>query len=115
MAQYEDITIDQGADFAFELHLVNKDGNPKDLTDHIVSGVMKRTYAASESVPFSTVISSPLTNGIVTLSLSNTQTDDLKPGKYVFDVELSYDDSDSNTIIERILEGKASVTPSVTK
>ena len=34
---------------------------------------------------------------------------------YVYDVELSFVDSSSNTIIERILEGKISVSPSVTR
>ena len=47
--------------------------------------------------------------------LRNTQTDALKAGRYVYDVELSYTDSADNTIIERILEGQLTVTPSVTK
>jgi len=39
----------------------------------------------------------------------------MKAGRYVYDVELSYQDSDENTIIERVLEGQITVTPSVTK
>jgi hypothetical protein len=37
------------------------------------------------------------------------------PSKYVYDVEMSYQDSDDNTIIERVLEGILNVSPSVTK
>jgi hypothetical protein len=54
-------------------------------------------------------------NGVAVMSLTNTQTDALKPGRYVYDVELSFQDSSGTTIIERILEGKVTVTPSVTK
>ena len=47
---------------------------------------------------------------------TNTQTDTLLTrGRYVYDVELSFVDSSSNTIIERILEGNIEVSPSVTK
>ena len=48
------------------------------------------------------------------LKLTNTQTTSLKAGRYVYDVELSHTDSAANTIIERVLEGVITVTPSVT-
>ena len=51
----------------------------------------------------------------MTISLTNTQTDLLKAGRYVYDVELAFLDSDSNTIIERVLEGRVQVSPSVTR
>lgn len=117
MAQYEEFTIDQGADAAIEIHLVNADGSAKNLTDHSIAAKMKRTYNSDsdDTTTFASIISSPATDGIATLSLTNTQTDALKPGRYVYDVELSYLDSDDNTIIERVLEGKILVTASVTR
>ena len=53
-------------------------------------------------------------DGIVTLSLTNVQTDTLKVGNYVYDAEISFTDTNSNVIVERILEGKIRVSPSVT-
>ena len=48
--------------------------------------------------------------------MTNLQTDTMKPGRYVYDVELeSYDSDTDATIVERILEGKLTVTPSVTR
>ena len=67
------------------------------------------------SIPVASIVSTPSTAGIVTLSLTNSQTDALKPGKYVYDVEISFIDSDNATIVERVLEGRIQVTPSVTK
>lgn len=118
MAQYEEFTIDQGADAAIEIHLIDPTtGSAKDLTNHVIAAKMKRTYNSDsdDTTVFSTVIAEPPTNGITTLSLTNIQTDALKPGRYVYDVEMSFQDSDNNTIIERVLEGKILVTASVTR
>jgi hypothetical protein len=119
MADYEDFTIDQGADVAIELHLQEQDGSKKNLTGHSALAKMKRSYNSTDSdeiVSFTTIVSSPATDGILTLALTNSQTDSLNPRlRYVYDVELSYQDSNSQTIIERILEGKVKVSPSVTR
>jgi len=117
MAQYEEFTIDQGADVAFELHLTDVNGAAKNLNGYTVSAKMKKNYNSdsADTHDFTSIVASPYTDGIVTLSLTNTQTDVLKAGRYVYDVELSYLDSSDNTVIERILEGRIQVTPSVTK
>lgn len=116
MAQYEDITIDQGADASIELHLVEPDGSVKNLTSHTVTAKLKKTYSSdsADTTDFTTTVSNA-TGGICTISLTNSQTDALKAGRYVYDVELSFVDSGGDTIIERILEGKITVTPSVTR
>ena len=117
MAQYEDITIDQGADVAIEIHLVNKDGSAKNLTNHQIFATMKRTYNSdsADTQAFNCIVASPATSGITTISLTNAQTNTLKAGQYVYDVEMSFVDSDQDTIVERVLEGKIIVTPSVTR
>ena len=117
---YEDITIIQGADVAIEIHLINDSDSAYDLTNRSVTSKMKRNYTDSagdpDTVSFNAAIISPASQGIVNLSLTNIQTDALKTrGRYVYDVEISYVDSDSNTIIQRVLEGQAEVSPSVTK
>jgi hypothetical protein len=117
MAQEETFTIDQGADVAIELHLVNKDGSKKNLGNHSIAAKMKRNYTSDsdETTAFNAIVVSPPEDGVITISLSNTQTDLLRVGKYVYDVEMSYTDSDGDAIIERVLEGRIIVTPSVTR
>jgi hypothetical protein len=119
MADYEDFTIDQGADVAIELHLQETDGSKKNLTGHTVTAKMKRSYTSVDSdeiLDFATIVSEPATDGIAVLSLTNTQTDTLNTRtRYVYDVELAFNDSNSNVVIERILEGKIKVSPSVTR
>jgi hypothetical protein len=118
VAYYEDIVIDQGSDVAIEIHLIETDGSKKSLVGHSVAAKLKKSYTSdsADTYSFSSIVADPATDGIITLSLTNEQTDALNPKKrYVYDVEISYVDSDGNTIIERVLEGRADITPSVTR
>ena len=100
------------------MELVNTDGSTKDLTGHTVAAKMKKNFnaGAEDTLDFTAIVAHPATDGIVVLSLTNEQTDELSTrGRYVYDVELTYHDSDDNPIVERILEGKIKVSPSVTR
>lgn len=116
MAQYEELSIDKGTDITLQLELEDTSGNPKNLTNYTVAGKVKKTYNTSDSdaTAFTAEVKAPATGGVVNLSLTNTQTDALKAGRYVYDVEISFVDSNAETVIERVLEGTITVTPSVT-
>jgi hypothetical protein len=114
---YEDIDINQGADIAIEIECTDQSGAVKDLTNHSINAKMKRTYNSTDTSDiqaFNAVVQSPADAGKLTLSLTNAQTSTLRRGRYVYDAELSFVDSDDNTIIERILEGQVNVLPQVT-
>jgi len=115
MAEYERFAIDQGSDIAIELELVDANDNSKNLTNYSAAAQMKRNFNSdsSETTSFTVAITEP-TDGLVTLSLTNAQTSALKVGNYVYDVEISFQDSSANTVIERVLEGKIRVNPNVT-
>lgn len=115
MAEYEKFDIDQGSDIAIQLDLVDQNNNKKDLTNFSAAAKMKRTFNSdsSDTTTFSAAITDA-DDGVVTLSLTNAQTSALKVGTYVYDVEISFQDSANNTIIERVLEGKIRVHPNVT-
>ena len=114
MAEYEKFTIDKGSDFAIQLELVDNSGNPKNLTNYSAAAKMKRNYNSGDSDTLAFTAAVGGLDGIVTLSLTNVQTDTLKVGNYVYDAEISFTDTNSNVIVERILEGKIRVSPSVT-
>lgn len=114
MAQYEEFTIDKGSDIAIEIHLTDENGNPKDLANFTAAAKLKKNFTAVNSVDFNSVVITPAEDGIVSISLTNQQTGELQTGRYVYDVEISFIDSDQNTIVERVLEGRVQVTPSVT-
>ena len=116
MAQYQEFTFDQGTDTTIELHLVDVNGQAKNLLGYSVSGRIKKNYNSdsSDTTVFTTQVTSN-TEGTATLSLTNVQTDAMKAGGHVYDVELSHTDSSGSIIVERILEGRVQLTPSVTK
>lgn len=117
MAQYEDITIDQGTDIAVEIELVNVDGTPKDLSGYSVAAQIRRTVNTidSDAITFTAIVVPPGESGIVQLTLTNAQTMSMTPPRYFYDVEISHTDSDANVFIERVLYGNVHVNPNITR
>ena len=115
MQNISDIEIDQGSDFEMQLHLEEENGESKDLTNFSIAAAIKRTYNTDSSEAISFSVGALDSSGIVTLNLTNITTDLLTSKKYVYDVNLSHVDSDSNTIVERVLEGNAYISRSVTR
>ena len=115
MAHYEDLRIDQGTDVSIEIYLVNPDGSKKDLSGYSVAAALATRYDApsGEKISFTTAVGAPATDGVINLSLTNIQSQALNPKKrYVYDVEISV--GSNPVVVERVLEGKITVTPSVT-
>jgi len=117
MAQYEDLEIDQGSDVAIQIELDTDAGVNKDLTNHGVVAKMKRGYNSdsANTQDFNCIVNDPSTDGIITLSLTNNETDALSAGKYLYDVEIFFYDSSGDAITERVLEGMIRVKPSITR
>jgi hypothetical protein len=115
MAHYEDLIVDQGTDFSLKLELVDRNNDVKDLTGFTGQAKAKKSFSATTSVDFNVSVQTPASDGILLLQLTNTQTDTMQAGRYVYDVEIQSQDADDNTIVERILEGQITVTPSVTR
>ena len=108
MATVQNITIDQGTTYSLTITLTNDDGTAKDLSSYTVSAQMRKSYYTSTYTAFTTA-KVDLT-GELTISLTATQTSDIKAGRYVYDIEIA---SSEETL--RILEGIVTVTPEVTK
>ena len=106
-----------GSPSGFDNLCEDENGDKKNLAGYSVAAKLKKNYNSdsSDTHDFTTSINAPTTDGIIQLNLPNATTDALKAGRYVYDVEISFQDSDNTTVIERILEGRIQVTPSVTK
>lgn len=117
MSQDTQLTIDQGTDVLIQLTLVNEDQSAKNLVNHTAFAWMKQSYNhdSTQATKFASTISND-SGGIVDLQLTNIQTDALDHRRnYVFDVELHHLDSDSDNVVERVLQGTIKINPSVTK
>lgn len=110
MAIYSNLTIDQGSNFLAYVDITDSEGNPLDLTGYSVAGQIRKTYSSLTAINFSAAVNSAV-NGTISLTLSDTVTNGMKAGRYVYDVEI-LSDSGSRT---RVLEGQVEVTPGVTQ
>ena len=110
MAAYSEITIEQGASFTNTINVEDVYGNSINLASHSASSMMRKSYYSKTSI----VITSSITgtaNGEITLSISAANTSVITPGRYVYDVIIQ----DTSNTVTRVVEGIATVLPSVTR
>ena len=111
MATVSNIFIDQGATFTTTITVEDGNGVSLDLTGYSGIAQLRKTYESTTSVGFNVSFETPRTNGQVTISLTDAQTSALESGKYVYDVNLTLPGGTKT----RVVEGVASVNPSVSR
>ena len=109
MAIYSNLIIDQGSAFSSTITVTDNDGNVVNLTNYTYAGKIKKSYDSSTSVSFATP-TTPGSNGQIAITLTDTVTKAMEPGRYVYDVEIT----SSGGVTTRVVEGQAEVTPGVT-
>ena len=109
MATYSNLFIDQGSDFSFSVDVSSDGTSPVNLSTYSGRGQIKKSYASSTATDFTIVIDDSDT---LTASLTAAATSALKPGRYVYDIEILSGDTPS--IVTRVVEGQVEVTPRVT-
>jgi len=110
MAIYSNIQIDQGSDFSTQITVEDATGNGADLTGYQLFGQIRKTYTSANKIDF---ICLPVNAamGIIEIRLVYTTTDAMKPGRYVYDVEI-VSPGGAHT---RVVEGQVEITPGVTR
>ena len=113
MAAIANLRIDQGTTFSSNVTLAGNDGAAFDLTGHSVEAKMAKGYASTRtSTTITSTVASDATTGVVSLTLTSTQTAALDaPERYVYDVEIT---QTSTGTVTRVIEGIISVRPKVT-
>jgi hypothetical protein len=105
------IVVNSGADFNQTFDLEESDSNSSlDLSDYTVSAQMRKYAGSSTATTFTTLISSPASLGKITISLTSSQTESLKPGRYVYDVVIT-----KSGVKTRVIEGMVLVREGVTR
>ena len=111
MAEFVEIQIEAGATFSTEITVNDAFGGPKNLTDYVVRSQMRKSYYSATAIDLTmTVVDASA--GVVTMVLSATQTSNIRPGRYVYDVEIVENNTEEVT---RIFEGIITVLPNVTR
>lgn len=111
MAMKANLVVDQGSTFSTTFNLTNDDGEPLDLTGFTAASQMRKWYTSlNATATFLAEVNAAA--GTITLTLNATQTDAIKSGRYVYDVELSDGNVNNNS---RVVEGIVTVTPQATR
>jgi len=110
MAAIANLTIDQGATFTSDVTVKDANGNAFDLTGYTAAAKLAKGYASTRTrTDFTTTIAADATSGVVTLSLTATETAALDGERYVYDLEIT-----SGATVTRVIEGIITVRPQVT-
>ena len=109
MAAIANLSIDQGATFTSDVTVKDANGNAFALTGYTARAKLAKGYQSTQTRQDFTTTISNATSGVVTLSLTATQTTALDDTRYVYDLEIVNGD-----VVTRVIEGLISVRPQVT-
>ena len=111
MAAYVELTIEQGANFTTTVTVKDEVGNPTNLNNHSVAAQLRKSHYSTTATNFTAAITDPV-NGVITLTMTASVTANVTPSRYVYDLLLT---NNSTNVKTRVIEGIATVLPSVTR
>jgi hypothetical protein len=111
MATLAYLDIDQGSDFTSILELENDDETSMDLTGFQVYSQFRKSYGSTVGYSFEASVVSPANLGKIQLKLSGINSSAIKPGRYLYDVEII----SVNNVKTRVVEGILTINAEITK
>ena len=111
MATICNLFIDQDADFTTTVTINDSTNAALDLTGYTATAMLRKSYKSTTSASFTLAFVNPRTSGQITLTLTDVQTAALSEGRYVYDLVIT----DSGGDKTRVVEGIATIKPSVTR
>lgn len=108
MAIKTNLIVDQGANFVYNVYLIDQNGDAFDITGYTANAQIRKTYTSTTYNTIDVAVGS--TDGLITLSMNAAITANLTNNRYVYDLQLH-----ANNVTSRILEGIVTVNPEVTR
>ena len=115
-AAKHDFTLEPGSDFQATVVLQDSDGNAQDITGAIVEMQVRETYDSNAtlidatSVGIGAEITVTGATGTIAIDVPGADTEDIIVSG-VYDIQVTY----LSGVIERVLEGRMVLSPSVTR
>lgn len=111
MATTYDITLAAGTDFYHRFSVTGSGGNAFDLSNYLVSGVVRPTYGSTGTIlNLSPATGSP-TSGYVDIDLKGTNTTGLASTQGIYDIQV-IDKATHNSRI-KMVEGYFNINPTI--
>jgi hypothetical protein len=111
-APFVELYIDQGTSFNNIINITDDTTNAVvNISGYTAESQIRRSfYSRNVSANINCEITDAA-NGELTMSMTSSNTSNIKAGRYVFDVKIT----DTNNITSRLIEGMITVTPACTK
>jgi hypothetical protein len=110
MATISNLYVDAGATYSNIITVTASNGQALDLTSYTVASQMRKSYSSSTVYAFTASVYDAA-NGKIRLQLTNTQSEAIPAGRWLYDVEIT---SPSGTKT-RVVEGIVTVNPQITQ
>jgi hypothetical protein len=110
MATISNLYVDAGATYSNIITVTASNGQALDLTSYTVASQMRKSYSSSTVYAFTASVYDAV-NGKIRLQLTNTQSEAIPAGRWLYDVEIT---SPSGTKT-RVVEGIVTVNPQITQ
>lgn len=112
MTAYAELYLGQGSTFNNVINLTDDITNAYiNVSGYTVKSQMRRSYYSANASANITCAVTDAANGEITMSMTSSNTANLKAGKYLYDVEVT----DGVGKVSYILEGVITVTPRITQ
>ena len=111
MAEYVELFLDQGTDFALTVNITDDTTNMSDnIAGYVVTSSLRKSLLSQNSAANLVCAVTDPANGEFTISLDAANTANLKLGRYFFDVKVN-----NSGAISRLMEGIIIVAPGITR
>lgn len=110
MSAQNNLTVDKGTDFTYNISLINSAGVPVDVTGFTGNAQMRTSYTSNSYVAMNVNVSESNT-GLITLSMNSHTTNSLTASRYLYDLILT----SANNVVSRLMEGTITINPNVTR
>lgn len=109
MATVSNLFIDAGSTYSNIITVASTNGQPLNLTGFTVASQMRKSFQSSIAYSFNASIFDAVT-GRIRLQLTDEQSQQIPPGRWLYDVEIE----SSAGVRTRVVEGIVTVTPQIT-
>lgn len=106
------LNINSGTSFTQSFTLANESGSALNLTNYDIKSQLRKHQKSNTFINFISTASSPPSSGVIKIQLNPQSTNNLKPGRYLYDIVITNNSTGEKS---RVIEGSAIVSTSVTR
>ena len=110
MAQFVELSMDQGTSFSVDITVLNDDGSSRNVANSTFTSSIRKSFYSSTVTANLTITTADAANGVIYANANSAVTANIRPGRYLYDIKEVNGGS-----VSRLVEGIITVYPQVTK